>query len=64
MSSKAKDAAREEPEVTQEESVPSDGRDVEGEAMMKKVSNPKLDDPGLAEDKTPQKSERSPERKS
>ncbi|MDB5847070.1 MAG: hypothetical protein JWP29_822 [Rhodoferax sp.] len=32
----------EEPEITQEEDVPSDGRDHEGEAMMKEVKNDKL----------------------
>ncbi|MFM9926107.1 hypothetical protein VLK31_24160 [Variovorax sp. H27-G14] len=37
---------REEPEPTQEESVPSDGRDMEGEAAMKKVRNHKLDEKG------------------
>ncbi|MGJ7486624.1 hypothetical protein ACSFA2_15285 [Variovorax sp. LT2P21] len=31
-----------EPEITQEESVPTDGKDVEGEEMMKKVRNKKL----------------------
>ena len=35
---------REEPEITQEESVPTDGKDVEGEEMMKKVRNKKLDE--------------------
>ena len=33
-----------EPEITQEESVPTDGKDVEGEEMMKKVRNKKLDE--------------------
>ena len=33
----------EEPEITQEEDVPVDGRDTEGEEMMKEVKNPKLD---------------------
>ncbi|MGJ7541333.1 hypothetical protein [Variovorax sp. LT1R16] len=32
----------EEPEITQEEAVPSDGKDTEGEELMKKVRNPKL----------------------
>ena len=32
-----------EPEITQEESVPSDGKDVEGEELMKEVGNKKLD---------------------
>jgi hypothetical protein len=32
----------EEPEITQEESVPTDGRDVEGEKLMKGVVNEKL----------------------
>jgi len=36
--------ANEEPELTQEDSVPSDGKDVEGEQMMKQVSNDKLAD--------------------
>ena len=35
--------AHEEPEITQEESVPTDGRDVEGEALMKDVGNKKLE---------------------
>lgn len=35
---------REEPEITQEESVPTDGKDVEGEEMMKKVRNKKLEE--------------------
>ena len=46
---------REEPEVTQEESIPSDGRDVEGERLMKKVSNEKLHDKGEAEHRTAEK---------
>jgi len=54
MSSKARATAHEEPEITQEESVPSDGRDIEGEEMMKQVVNRKLEDPGSAEDKTPE----------
>jgi hypothetical protein len=33
-----------EPEITQEESVPTDGKDVEGEALMKKVRNKKLEE--------------------
>ena len=37
-------AHQDEPEITQEESVPSDGKDVEGEEMMKKVRNKKLDE--------------------
>ncbi len=45
-----------EPEITQEESVPTDGRDAEGEEMMRKVGNEKLREPGDAEDKTPAKS--------
>ena len=45
-----------EPEITQEESVPTDGRDTEGEEQMKKVGNKKLQDPGDAERKTPDKS--------
>jgi hypothetical protein len=35
----------EEPTPTQEESVPSDGTDVEGEAMMKSVRNKQLNEP-------------------
>jgi hypothetical protein len=35
--------AHEEPEITQEESVPTDGRDVEGEELMKDVGNKKLE---------------------
>lgn len=46
----------EEPEPTQEESVPSDGRDTEGEALMKDVRNGKLHDKGSAEHKTAEKS--------
>jgi hypothetical protein len=45
-----------EPEITQEESVPTDGSDTEGEEMMKKVENRKLQDRGDAEHKTPEKS--------
>lgn len=35
---------RDEPEITQEDSVPTDGKDVEGEEMMKKVRNTKLEE--------------------
>jgi hypothetical protein len=56
MNSKAR--PHEEPEITQEESVPSDGRDTEGEELMKEVKNRKLHDPGSAEEKTPEKSEK------
>jgi hypothetical protein len=35
----------EEPRPTQEESVPSDGRDVDGEEMMKSVRNDQLKEP-------------------
>ncbi|WP_206179830.1 hypothetical protein [Variovorax sp. RKNM96] len=52
MNSKA--PAHEEPEITQEESVPSDGRDTEGEEMMKKVGNRKLHEQGPAEEKKPE----------
>ncbi|MET3915207.1 hypothetical protein ABID97_001989 [Variovorax sp. OAS795] len=45
-----------EPELTQEDSVPLDGTDKEGEEMMKKVRNDKLQDRGDAERKTPGKS--------
>ena len=34
-----------EPTITQEESVPSDGKDVEGEEMMKSVRNDLLKEP-------------------
>ena len=34
-----------EPEIVQEEAIPSDGKDVEGEEMMKLVHNNKLDVP-------------------
>lgn len=44
-----------EPEITREESVPNDGRDTEGEAMMKEVRNKKLEEPGDREHKTPEK---------
>ena len=37
-------AHQDEPEITQEEAVPTDGKDVEGEAMMKKVRNQKLEE--------------------
>ncbi|WP_432725281.1 hypothetical protein [Variovorax sp. W6] len=52
---------REEPEVTQEESVPSDGRDIEGEELMKQVTNRKLHDKGEAEHKTPEKADAPPD---
>lgn len=48
-------STHEEPEITQEESVPSDGRDAEGERLMEEVSNSKLHDKGGAESKTPEK---------
>jgi hypothetical protein len=35
----------EEPEITQEEDVPVDRRDTDGEEMMKEVQNPKLEQP-------------------
>lgn len=60
MSSKpspAKQPAHEEPEPTQEESVPTDGRDTEGERLMKDVGNSKLHEQGDAEHKTPRKSQ-------
>ena len=44
-----------EPDITQEESVPNDGRDVEGEALMKAVENKKLEDTSDPEAKTPDK---------
>lgn len=37
-------AHHDEPEITQEEAVPTDGKDVEGEEMMKKVRNKKLEE--------------------
>lgn len=41
----------EEPEITREEAVPNDGRDVEGEKMMKEVTNRKLEQqPGEEKD--------------
>lgn len=52
---KSAHSAHEEPEVTQEESVPTDGRDTEGEALMKDVGNRKLHDKGSADHKTPEK---------
>lgn len=54
-------STHEEPEVTQEESVPSDGRDIEGERLMKDVSNQKLHEKGDAEQKTPQNAGVPPE---
>ncbi|MEZ2297697.1 hypothetical protein [Variovorax sp. RCC_210] len=51
---KSAHSAHEEPEVTQEESVPTDGRDTEGEALMKDVGNRKLHDKGSADHKTPE----------
>ncbi|MDP9902524.1 hypothetical protein [Variovorax ginsengisoli] len=50
-----------EPEITQEEAVPNDGRDVEGEAMMKEVGNKKLQEPGDREHKTPEKAAATPD---
>jgi hypothetical protein len=44
-SSRTKPGDNEEPEITQEESVPSDGKDVEGEAMIRQVRNKKLEKP-------------------
>lgn len=52
---KSAHSSHEEPEVTQEESVPTDGRDTEGEALMKDVGNRKLHDKGSADHKTPEK---------
>lgn len=44
-------ATHEEPEITQEEAVPNDGKDVEGEEMMKQVKNDKLEEkPGEEKD--------------
>ncbi|MEJ8825094.1 hypothetical protein WKW80_24205 [Variovorax humicola] len=47
---RTKPGDHEEPELTQEESVPSDGKDIEGEAMMKSVHNKKLVNPDAPED--------------
>lgn len=47
--------ASDEPELSNEEAVPNDGRDVEGEEMMKEVRNKKLQEPGDREHKTPDK---------
>lgn len=55
-SPKRRDRSPDEPEITQEESVPTDGKDTEGEELMKEVDNKKLEDPGDAEHKTPDKS--------
>lgn len=52
-----KPSPHEEPEVTQEESVPTDGRDTEGEALMKDVHNRELHDKDSAEHKTPDKAD-------
>lgn len=48
--------ANEEPELTQEDSVPSDGKDVEGERMMKQVSNKKLADHSEKSTEAPERS--------
>jgi hypothetical protein len=53
-------STHEEPEITQEESVPSDGLDTEGQRLMKDVGNSKLHDKGEAEHKTPEKAGRQP----
>lgn len=53
---KPRKPASDEPEITQEESVPTDGKDTEGEKQMKKVGNDKLKEPGDAEHKTSEKS--------
>jgi hypothetical protein len=46
-----KTGAHEEPEITNEEAVPNDGKDVEGEKMMKEVTNKKLEQqPGQEKD--------------
>lgn len=58
-SSPATQAPHEEPEVTQEEAVPSDGRDTEGERLMKDVSNSKLHEKDEAGTRTPGKDSRS-----
>lgn len=43
MPSKPSKRHKDEPEIAQEEAIPSDGKDVEGEEMMKEVHNDKLD---------------------
>ena len=44
-------ADHDEPEITREEAVPLDGKDVEGEKMMKEVTNDKLaEKPGEEKD--------------
>lgn len=53
---KRRERSHDEPEITQEESVPTDGKDTEGEELMKKVDNKKLEARGDAEHKTPDKS--------
>lgn len=60
MNSTSKPPVHEEPEITQEESVPNDGADTAGEEMMKDVVNPKLHDAGSAEDKTAEKTAKKP----
>lgn len=46
-----KSGINEEPEITREEAVPNDGRDIEGEKMMKEVKNKKLEQqPGEEKD--------------
>ncbi|NVM87946.1 hypothetical protein FHT32_001585 [Variovorax sp. SG517] len=56
----ARHPTHEEPEITQEESVPTDGRDIEGERLMKEVGNRKLHEKGEAEHKTPAKARTQP----
>jgi hypothetical protein len=51
----ARKRSPDEPELTQEESVPLDGTDPEGEEMRKKVENKMLEDRGDAERKTERK---------
>ena len=43
MHGKPLSQTKDEPEIVQEEAIPSDGKDVEGEEMMKEVHNEKLD---------------------
>jgi hypothetical protein len=45
MHSEPSKPSTDEPEIDQEEAIPSDGRDVEVEEMMKSVRNDKLDEP-------------------
>ncbi|MDB5732558.1 MAG: hypothetical protein JWQ03_2453 [Variovorax sp.] len=48
----SKPHTNDEPEITQEDDVPIDRKDVEGERLMKEVRNDKLKDKSGTEDKT------------